>query len=544
LNGVSVSSISVFLDETQSLEPHRLASGTISYTQGQTLNGEGFLLDEKQADLLIKAHTANTDVVKPYLNAELFNSILPHVPHRWAIDFGVMEKDVARRYTEPFAIVTDKVKPHRDTLTKQVHEARYWLYWDKREKFIASIGGKDRVLVSPIVTKHLSFMFFPPTWVFSHRLKVFDIQDSALFSVLQSSFHEWWARQFSSTLEQRLNYSTSDAFDTFPFPCSTSLLRDTGSAYHEYRESLLATAQYGLTDCYNCFHDPGDSSAEIQKLRKLHVEMDQAVAAAYGWTDLDLGHGFHKTKQGIRFTISEPARREVLQRLLRLNHERYAEEVKQGLHSKKKEATKRAGRQKKAKNSGPTLFGDDDDEPGAAGEKASQVATKEAKAKARHTTVEASPRPIAFEEIDTDEIMAAFRQATRGRGWLEREELLKEVSLVLGYQRLGPKIEESLRGQLRAAIRRRIIEADGANTVRAGTATMADYNLEELRDAFRSVMRKGTDYERDDVIHSLDRHLGFARVTDTSRDAIKSAINSGIRQGILGYEGSVIWREE
>ena len=59
--------------------------------------------------------------------------------------------------------------------------------------------------------------------------------------------------------------------------------------------------------------------------------MDNAVAAAYGWTDLDLGHGFHETKQGIRFTISETARREVLARLLELNHERYEEEMRQGL---------------------------------------------------------------------------------------------------------------------------------------------------------------------------------------------------------------------
>ena len=64
--------------------------------------------------------------------------------------------------------------------------------------------------------------------------------------------------------------------------------------------------------------------------------MDNAVAAAYGWTDFDLDHGFHETKQGVRYTISEPARREVLARLLKLNHERYAEEVKQGLHEKKK----------------------------------------------------------------------------------------------------------------------------------------------------------------------------------------------------------------
>jgi hypothetical protein len=42
--------------------------------------------------------------------------------------------------------------------------------------------------------------------------------------------------------------------------------------------------------------------------------MDWAVAVAYGWPDLDLGHGFHQTKQGLRYTISEAARRDVLGR--------------------------------------------------------------------------------------------------------------------------------------------------------------------------------------------------------------------------------------
>jgi hypothetical protein len=92
----------------------------------------------------------------------------------------------------------------------------------------------------------------------------------------------------------------------------------------------------GLTTTYNRFHHPDESAADIVHLRELHGEMDYAVAAAYGWTDLDLGHGFHKTAQGIRYTIHEAARREVLSRLLALNHERYAEEVAAGLHDKKK----------------------------------------------------------------------------------------------------------------------------------------------------------------------------------------------------------------
>jgi hypothetical protein len=69
--------------------------------------------------------------------------------------------------------------------------------------------------------------------------------------------------------------------------------------------------------------------------------MDRAVAAAYGWDDLDLGHGFHRTKQGLRFTIIEEARREVLGRLLALNHARYEEEERLGLHEKKGKATSR-----------------------------------------------------------------------------------------------------------------------------------------------------------------------------------------------------------
>ena len=108
----------------------------------------------------------------------------------------------------------------------------------------------------------------------------------------------------------------------------------------------MVNRQEGLTAVYNRFHDPDESPADIQKLRDLQVEMDKTVAAAYCWSDLDLEHEFHETKQGNWFTISESARREVLARLLKLNHERYAEEVAQGLHDKKgkPKATGRKGK--------------------------------------------------------------------------------------------------------------------------------------------------------------------------------------------------------
>ncbi len=134
-----------------------------------------------------------------------------------------------------------------------------------------------------------------------------------------------------------LNYSPSDCFETFPFPKNFTCLESIGGRYHEHRRQIMLARQEGLTKTYNRFHDQEKTDADIQKLRQLHAEMDRAVAAAYGWTDLDLGHGFHQTKQGLRYTISEPARREVLGRLLKLNHECYAEEVAKGMHEKTKE---------------------------------------------------------------------------------------------------------------------------------------------------------------------------------------------------------------
>ena len=76
-----------------------------------------------------------------------------------------------------------------------------------------------------------------------------------------------------------------------------------------------------------------------EKTQSSKGKMDWEMAA-YGWSDLDLGHDFHETKQDVRYTLSESARRTVLDRLFALNHQRYAQEVKEGLHDKKKSKAK------------------------------------------------------------------------------------------------------------------------------------------------------------------------------------------------------------
>jgi hypothetical protein len=210
----------------------------------------------------------------------------------------------------------------------------------------------ERVLVTAEVSKYISLALQPTGGVFSHMLIVFPLRAWEHLALLQSGPHEAWARENGSTLETRFRYTPSECFETFPFPNHLAGLQDVGERYHTRRQAIMQACQEGLTKTYNRFHNPAETAADITRLRELHVEMDHAVAAAYGWTELDLGHGFHETKQGLRFTISEPARREVLGRLLQLNHERYAEEVAQGLHEKGRKAAKTAGRAGKGKGIG------------------------------------------------------------------------------------------------------------------------------------------------------------------------------------------------
>ena len=88
-------------------------------------------------------------------------------------------------------------------------------------------------------------------------------------------------------------------------------------------------------------HNPSETDAELEEMRHLQREIDMAVRDSYGWQDINLGHGFHEVgylpaNDNVRYTISEPARIEILKRLSALNRQRWEEEEAAGLHKKGK----------------------------------------------------------------------------------------------------------------------------------------------------------------------------------------------------------------
>jgi hypothetical protein len=312
-------------------KPCRLAANVGKSYIGAYVLGMGFVLEPEEVQRLLDKDPHNRDVLSPYLNGEDLNSRWDQSPSRWVINFRDWPLEKAMAYPDCYEIVERLVKPDRtrkkvngDFQLRYPLYERWWQYADKRPELYATIAGLDRVLVVSLVTHHVALAFVPASFVFAHKLGVFAVSRQAVFCMLQSSLHESWARNYSSSLETRINYSPSDCFETFPFPLTIDALESVGERYCCHRRDIMTTRSEGLTTTYNRFHSPHEVSHDFATLRALHVDMDHSVAVAYGWTDLDLGHGFHQTKQGIRYTISETARRIVLDRLLALNHERYA----------------------------------------------------------------------------------------------------------------------------------------------------------------------------------------------------------------------------
>jgi len=319
--------------------PKRLVANAGKSFQGSNVLGMGFVLTPEEAQGLIDKDSDNRNVLFPYLNGEDLNSRPDQSPSRWVINFHDWPLEQAETYPDCMRIVRERVKPERDRLasgdaTARDRARRWWQFARPTMNLYATIMGLERVLVTAEVSKHINLTFQPTVDVFSHMLVVFPLDSWASFGCLQSTLHEVWARDKGSTLETRFRYTPSDCFDTFPFPILTDRLTDVGDCYYQHRQSIMLSRREGLTKTYNRFHDPSESTVDVTYLRELHVEMDRAITAAYGWDDLNLGHGFHQTKQGLRFTVSESARVQVLERLLGLNHERYNEEADLGLHDK------------------------------------------------------------------------------------------------------------------------------------------------------------------------------------------------------------------
>jgi hypothetical protein len=345
LDGKEVPVISAYFEDIEDLgNPSVLSKSANRVFQGTIPLGEGFLLQHSEAEALIQSDSRNKEVIFPVINGQETNNHPDQLPGRSIINFLARTEGQAACYELPFRIVRERVKPARLAQKNETAKTRWWRYYRYNEDCYNALSGLRHCYVAAATTKYLNLSAVPTNYVFLNTLYVLTSDRWDLYAVAQSSLHEVWARKYSGALKQDLRYSSTDCFDTFPFPeglwvTDSPVLADIGERYHGHRRALMRQLWLGLTDIYNLFHSrdlgpaqvakvskKSDEEAEagyqsILELRRLHRELDIAIRDAYGWTDLNLNHDFIEVEtlpenDRVRYTISPAARKEVLKRLL------------------------------------------------------------------------------------------------------------------------------------------------------------------------------------------------------------------------------------
>ena len=375
LDGCVCRRISAYLfDGEVDDSPARLVASPY-FSLGCKIYGQGFVFDDHDPDCspladharILQKHSDWASRIPPYIGGDEINSDPEHRPRRFVICLSdVQSSEELEKWPELREIVAAKVRPERELLGSNPNNVplkkRWWAFQAHRPDLFAALSGMKRAICTSRVGQYLSFAMLPTDVVFSEQVVVIASEQFRIFAPLQSSVHEIWTRFFASSLEDRLRYTPSDCFETFPFPAGVlehaagdspttdngplTTLETAGREYYEFRAALMVRHNEGLTKTYNRFHDPHETSPDILQLRELHAAMDRAVLEAYAWPDLaqtatceflldyeddedeDEGSGARspgtgrQKKKPWRYRWPDPFRDEVLARLLALNKER------------------------------------------------------------------------------------------------------------------------------------------------------------------------------------------------------------------------------
>ncbi|AUX23318.1 hypothetical protein SOCEGT47_038410 [Sorangium cellulosum] len=292
LDGRPVSAIdSRLLAQRERSDPQRLSANKQISFMGGKLVGAGLAVTLEQYHELVAADPKNARILRPYLGGEEVNRNPGGKFDRYMIDFTSKSLEQAREWPMLLRIAEEKVRPARERDKRGTYRTYWWRPGESGGAMYSALQDRERCMVTARVTKHLMFSFQEKKIFFSEQLYVFALDCSTAFATLQSRIHEPWARLLSSSLEDRLRYAASDCFETFPFPkpdprAVIPELEAIGEKLYETRARFLFDTNQGLTRTYNALKDPDNDDPRILELRALHEDMDRAVLAAYGWSDI------------------------------------------------------------------------------------------------------------------------------------------------------------------------------------------------------------------------------------------------------------------
>ncbi|MBV5322899.1 MAG: class I SAM-dependent DNA methyltransferase, partial [Ilumatobacteraceae bacterium] len=331
--GVIHADLSVGIDVSQAVA---LKANSELSNIGVIPHGEGFIVSQQEAlDLAKGLPTGLRErLLREYRNGRDLTGTIRYVV---AIDtFGFDESTLQHDAPAIWQWLHIRVKPDRDQNPRRSRRENWWRYGEDHPRVRGAIAGLPRFIVTVVTSKHRVFQFLDKSILPDQTLVVFGLNDAFHLGVLSSRLHEIWALATGSRLGvgNDPRYNKTRCFETFPFPTDatglTPNLRQTIASIAEridtHRKQVLsasgASKEVTLTGLYNVIQALKEgrpltvkeksihSQGLVSVLKELHDELDAAVLAAYGWSDLN-------------GATHSP---ELLGRLLSLNAQRAADE--------------------------------------------------------------------------------------------------------------------------------------------------------------------------------------------------------------------------
>jgi hypothetical protein len=283
LDGEEVAAITPSLRAGTEEEPPALAGNDAIAYQGM-LPGANYLVDGEVAITLRgQEEPPYRDVIRPYLSGDDIANDPLQQPSRFVVDFGVRTLEEAMAYPEALQIVRRQAKDSREGSRSYSRNPRWWQFLWPRPVFRERIAGRSRFLAGTATGKRIFFCWCDSEVVASNSTNVFAVDDDYHLGVLSSTIHTAWAEERSSTLEDRIRYTPTSAFKTFPWPPAVTdaqrdEIRRRTRAVLDRRSAICVERSIGLTTVYNEIDE-----GAYEDLAGMHVALDEAVAAAYGW---------------------------------------------------------------------------------------------------------------------------------------------------------------------------------------------------------------------------------------------------------------------
>ena len=168
----------------------------------------------------------------------------------------------------------------------------------------AALVGLTRYIATVMTAKHRVFQFLDAEILPDQMLVCIALDDAYALGVLSSRVHVVWALAAGGRLGvgNDPRYNKTRCFEPFPFPVATpdqqARIRELAETLDAHRKRQQAAhPALTLTGMYNVLEKLRSGAVLSAKdkfiheqglvavLKQMHDELDQAVLAAYGWTD-------------------------------------------------------------------------------------------------------------------------------------------------------------------------------------------------------------------------------------------------------------------